>query len=63
MAGGLGAVITQAVSANKFAAVTDQFKQLGLNSEMVSQFVPVILSFTESAGGAQVMNILKSVWQ
>ncbi|MEZ4550852.1 MAG: DUF2780 domain-containing protein [Desulfobacterales bacterium] len=49
--------------ANKFAAVTDQFKQLGLNSEMVSQFVPVILSFTESAGGAQVMNILKSVWQ
>ena len=63
LAGGLGAVTQAVESANKFAAVTDQFKQLGLNSEMVSQFVPVILSFTESAGGEQVMNILKSVWQ
>lgn len=63
LAGGLGAVTKAVDNANKFAAVNDQFKQLGLNTDMVSQFVPLILSFTESAGGEQVMNILKSVWK
>jgi len=63
LAGGLGAVTKAVDSAGNFAAVNDQFKQLGLSTEMVSQFVPVILSFAESAGGEQVMNILKSVWQ
>ncbi len=63
LTGGLGAVTKAVESANTFAAVNDQFKQLGLNTDRVSQFVPVILSFTESTGGEQVMNILKSVWK
>ena len=62
-AGGLGSVTKAVDSANKFAAVNDQFKQLGLDAGMVSQFVPVLLSFADSAGGESVMNILKSVWQ
>ncbi len=60
---GLGSISTAMDSANKFAAVYDQFEQLGLDTEMVSQFIPVLLSFAESAGGESVVNILKSVWQ
>jgi len=60
---GLGAVTEAVDSANTFAAVTDQFEQLGLDAGMVSQFIPVLLSFAESAGGESVVNILKSVWQ
>lgn len=63
LAGGLGSLTKAVDSANTFAAVTDQFKQLGLDAGMVSQFVPVLLSFANSAGGESVMNILKSVWQ
>jgi len=63
LAGGLGAVTKAVDSANKFAAVNDQFKQLGLDAGMVAQFIPVLLSFANSAGGEKVMNILKSVWQ
>lgn len=60
---GLGSLTKAVDSANKFAAVNDQFKQLGLDAGMVSQFVPILLSFANSAGGETVMNILKSVWQ
>ena len=62
LAGGLGSLTTAVDSANKYAAVYDQFKQLGLNTEMVSKFVPVVLSFANSSGGESVMNLLKSVW-
>jgi len=63
LAGGLGSITKAVDSANTFAAVNDQFKQLGLDAGMVSQFIPVLLSFADSAGGESVMNILKSVWQ
>lgn len=43
------------------AALAGGFSQLGLNPAMVSKFVPVILSFTKSQGGEQVMNILAGV--
>jgi hypothetical protein len=63
LAGGLGSLTKAVDSANTFAAVTDQFKQLGLKADMVSQFIPVLLSFANSAGGESVMKILQSVWQ
>ncbi len=59
---GLGSLTKTIEGAKKYADVYDQFKQLGLDTDMVSQFVPKILSFSESAGGETVMNILKSVW-
>jgi len=59
---GLGAITEAVGKAGKYAAVYDQFKKLGLDMNMVSKFVPVILSFAESAGGETVMKILKSVW-
>ena len=60
---GLGSLTKAVDSAGKYAAVYDQFKQLGLNTDMVSQFVPVILDFAKSSGGETVANILKSVLQ
>ena len=63
LAEGLGSITKAVDSANKFAAVNDQFKQLGLDTGMVSQFIPVLLSFAKSEGGEKVMDILKSVWQ
>ena len=63
LAQGLGSVTKAVEGANKYAAVYDQFKQMGLNTEMVSQFIPIVLSFANSAGGESVMNILKTVWQ
>ena len=43
------------------AALAGGFSQLGLSPAMVSKFVPVILSFTQSQGGEQVKNILAGV--
>ena len=60
---GLGSITKAVDSVNTFATVNDQFKQLGLDVGMVSKFIPVLLSFADSAGGESVMNILKSVWQ
>ena len=60
---GLGAVTDAVDNAKKYAMVYEQFKKLGLDTEMVSKFIPVILSFVESSGGESVMKILKSVWE
>ena len=60
---GMGALTKAVDDVGKYAAVYDQFKSLGLDTEMVSKFVNVLLPFAETQGGATVMNILKSVWQ
>ena len=60
---GLGSLTKTAQSVNQMAAVKDQFSQLGLDTDMVSRFVPVILDYAKSQGGQTVMNLLKGVWQ
>lgn len=45
------------------ALVNDQFAKLGLDAGMVSQFIPIVLSYANSAGGETVMNLLKGVWK
>lgn len=60
---GLGSLTNAMDSAKKYAAVYEQFKKLGLDTDMVSKFIPIILSFVQSSGGETVVNILKSVWE
>jgi hypothetical protein len=60
---GLGALSKAAESANKLSTVFDQFSQLGLDKGMVSQFIPIILNYTNTKGGETIMNLLKGVWQ
>jgi hypothetical protein len=63
MTAGMGSLKGIADSVGGMALVTDQFAKLGLDEGMVSQFIPIILSYANSAGGETVMNLLKSVWK
>ena len=59
--GGLAGALGGGGNVAGLAALAGGFTQLGLNPGMVSQFVPVILSFAQNQGGDQVKNILAGV--
>lgn len=63
MTAGMGSLKGIADSAGGMALVTDQFAKLGLDEGMVSQFIPIVLSYANSAGGETVMNLLQGVWK
>lgn len=63
MTAGMGSLKGIADSVGGMALVTDQFAKLGLDEGMVSQFIPIILSYANSAGGETVMNLLQGVWK
>jgi hypothetical protein len=62
---GVGSLLGKAPasSGGGLAGVADQFSQLGMGSDMVSKFTPVILGYAQSSGGDNVMNLLKGVFQ
>jgi len=60
---GLGSLTKAAEGVNKLTAVTNQFSQLGLDQDMVSQFIPIILNYANTKGGETVMNLLKGAWK
>jgi hypothetical protein len=43
--------------------VAGQFSQLGLSSDMVGKFVPIVLDYAKSSGGDNIMNLLKGALQ
>jgi hypothetical protein len=47
-------------SVSKLASLAGSFQSLGLNSGMVSQFIPVILQSVQSQGGSATMGLLQS---
>jgi hypothetical protein len=47
-------------SATGMANLADSFSKLGLASDMVKQFLPVIMDYVQSEGGDQAMMLLKS---
>jgi hypothetical protein len=49
-----------AQSVGGVASLAGSFSQLGMNTGMVSSFVPVVLNYVKSSGGEPVMNILQS---
>ena len=59
----LGGLTGAGGSLGGLASLAGSFSKLGLNADMVSKFVPQILSFVESSGGADVMKILQGVLQ
>ena len=50
-------------SAGGMGTVLDQFKALGLSSEMVGRFTPVISKYVESKGGKTLASLLTSAWK
>ena len=43
------------------ASLAGGFRQLGLNPEIISQFVPIILSFVQKQGGEEARGLLARV--
>ena len=43
------------------ASLASGFEQLGLNSDMIGQFVPIILSFVQNKGGDNIKELLAGV--
>jgi hypothetical protein len=43
------------------AGLTESFSSLGLSSDMIGQFTPVILDYAKSKGGETVSSLLGSV--
>jgi hypothetical protein len=41
------------------SALSDSFSSLGMNSDMVGKFMPIVLDYAKSKGGDMVMNLLK----
>jgi hypothetical protein len=52
-----------ASSAMGLAGLTSQFSSLGLNSSMISKFVPIIMQYFKSSGSTDAMGILGSLFK
>jgi hypothetical protein len=67
--GGLGGVIGGLASSfggeagklGGLASLGGQFSKLGLDSDMIGKFVPIILSFVQSKGGDGIKDLLAGV--
>jgi hypothetical protein len=51
----------EAAKVGGLATVGESFSKLGMQPDMVNQFVPTILQYVESTGGATTKNILAGV--
>jgi hypothetical protein len=65
IAGALGGLASSfgggAGSLGNIASLAGGFKKLGLNADMVSKFIPIVLSFAQSKGGDTAKNLLSKV--
>ena len=61
MLGGMaGSKGSAASSLGGLSNLADTFSKLGLDSDMAGKYVDMILKFSESEGGQEVMNLLKN---
>lgn len=62
MLGGFGSMFGGAAgSAAALGSAASAFKSLGLNSDMIMQFTPIVLAFVQKEGGAAVAPIVQKV--
>jgi hypothetical protein len=47
-------------SLSSMAGLAESFSKLGLSSDMVNQFLPIVLDFVQSKGGDALKNLLQS---
>lgn len=50
----------QAAGLGNLAALAGSFQSLGMNSNMITQFVPVVLQYVQGQSGAGAMSLLQS---
>jgi hypothetical protein len=56
-----GALGKTAGSAAGLAGLTSSFEKLGLSSDMVGKFTPIVVNYVDQKGGAQVGDLMRSV--
>ena len=56
-----GAVGKAAGNAAGLASLGSSFEKLGLNSDMVGKFVPVVVNYVDKKGGSEVGGLLRNV--
>ena len=62
MFGGFGAMLGGAAgSVASLGSAASAFKSLGLDSDMITRFAPVVLAFVQKEGGAAVAPIVQKV--
>ena len=62
--GGVSSVLGKSGSSlSTLAGLSDTFSKLGLSSDMVGKFIPIVLEYAQSRGGSQIANLLKSALQ
>ena len=69
--GGLGGALGSSLSslgggaakAGSMLDLTSAFSKLGMDSGTLGKFVPVVLNFVQSKGGASVAGLLKGLWK
>ena len=65
MMGALGGLasppIAEAAGIGSLMSLAGGFSKLGLDSGMIAQFLPIILSFVQNQGGDEIKNLLENV--
>lgn len=62
--GGLSSMMGKSGSSlSTLAGLGETFSKLGLSSDMVGKFMPIVLEYAQSKGGSQIANLLKAALQ
>lgn len=59
---GLSSLGGSASKIGSMAGLTDSFSKLGMNSETMTKFIPVVTDYMESEAGSSVAGLLKGLW-
>jgi hypothetical protein len=60
---GLSSLGGSASKIGGMAGLTDAFSKLGMNSETMTKFVPIVVDYMDSEAGSSVAGLLKGLWQ
>ena len=60
---GLSSLGGSAEKVGNMAGLANSFSKLGMNSETMAKFIPVVVKFMDSKAGSGVAGLLKGLWQ
>jgi Protein of unknown function VcgC/VcgE (DUF2780) len=60
---GLSSLGGSASKIGGMAGLADSFSKLGMNTETMAKFIPIVTDFMESEAGSGVAGLLKGLWQ
>ena len=60
---GLSSLGGSASKIGGMAGLADSFSKLGMNTETMTKFIPIVTDFMKSEAGSSVAGLLKGLWQ